>query len=112
MYVQRGNYSLCLLNLSLAPSACYPGLVGFNTSVETVVNSVSYLTGTPTVCVNGSGLPICNGTSLDRYVLFSVCQQSTGGSLISKSEQSVACHISLTRQGSSSSNSILFDSID
>ena len=78
--------SLCLFNLSLAPSTCYSGLVGFNTSVETVVNSVNYLTGSPIVCVNGSGLPICNGTTLDRNVLFSVCLGSTSGALISKSE--------------------------
>ena len=70
----------------VGPSICYPGLVSFNSSVKTEVNSVSYLTGSPTVCVNGSGLPICNGTSLDRNVLFSVCLGSTSGALISKSE--------------------------
>ena len=62
------------------------------------------------MCVNGSGLPICNGTSLDRNILFLVCLVSTEGSLISKSEQSVACHISLTRQASY--NSIMFASIE
>ena len=72
----------------LGPSICYSGLVSFNSSVKTEVNSVSYLTGSPTVCVNGSGLPICNGTSLDHNVLFSVCLHSTKYSLISKLNQS------------------------
>ena len=64
--------------------ACYPGELSFNTSVNTSSNSVRYYTGTPTVCVNGTKLPICNGTSLDYNVVTRVCLFSTGFSLISK----------------------------
>ena len=63
---------------------CYPGQLSFNTSVNTSSNSVSYYTGTPTVCVNGNKFPICNGTSLDYNVITRVCLFSTGFSLISK----------------------------
>lgn len=33
--------------------------------------------GTPTVCVNGNNLPICNG-SLDESVVSAICMQFTG----------------------------------
>ena len=82
----KGKCYLYLFCSSLDLSTCYPGQVGFSTSVSTAVKSVNYLTGTPTVCVSGSGLPICNGTSLDSNVLFLICLQSTGYTLISKSE--------------------------
>ena len=69
---------------NIVTPACYPGELSFNTTVNTTSNSVSYYTGTPTVCVNGNKLPICNGTSLDYNVVTRVCLFSTGFSLISK----------------------------
>ena len=77
-------FNLNLFVLSQDTPTCYPGQLSFNTSVNTTFNSVSYYTGTPTVCVNGNKLPICNGTSLDYYVVSSVCFYSTGLYLISK----------------------------
>ena len=68
----------------LGTPSCYPGQLSFNTSVNTTSKSVSYYTGTPTVCVNGNKLPICNGTVLDYNVVTRVCLFSTGFSLISK----------------------------
>ena len=70
---------------------CSPGHLGFNTTVNTTINSVSYVTGTPTVCVNGNNLPICNGTSLNMSTLSRICLLSTGFTTVCKLEKSIMC---------------------
>ena len=70
---------------------CSPGHLGFNTTVNTTINSVSYVTGTPTVCVNGNNLPICNGTSLNMNTLSRICLLSTGFTTVCKLEKLIMC---------------------
>ena len=78
------HQSTCLrMNISLLGRyTCSPGEVVIFNPVDTTANSVSYYTGTPTVCVNGSSLPICNGTSLDKNAVSKFCLKSA--KLISK----------------------------
>ena len=76
--------STCLrMNTSfLGQYTCSPGEAIIFNPVDTTSNSVSYYTGTPTVCVNGSSLPVCNGTSLDKNAVSRFCLRSA--KLISK----------------------------
>lgn len=72
-----------IISIGTSQPTCFPGELRFIASVITSGESVTYITGTPTFCVNGTRLPICNA-SFDEEAIGGICLFSTNFTSVCK----------------------------